>query len=326
MKNFAFLKLVQKHFLFKLFLISLPFFWILKSISASQFLQVFHQVAWWVVPLIVVSNLSGMMLQGVRWWMLFPDKLPFLTALRIHFIGIYYSTLIPSSSGQELIRTAMVSKDVGTAESWGVAWIFKLTGFVSILIWSLLGTTWLSIRGLIPVVFLKAIVLGSLFICVFLLFSFSKKMSRPVSKYFLKYLPQKWNILLSGIRESVYLFRYKWKLLCVNFFLSILQMGILLFATGIVVYGISGKWKMIECFVFFPLIELACSILPITPGGAGLREGLMAMSFSFMQLNKEEIGLLLLFSLFSMILRLVGGLPLLWSFLTNSRSQIAKYK
>ena len=59
------------------------------------------------------------------------------------------------------------------------------------------------------------------------------------------------------------------------------------------------------------LIELVVVVLPLTPGGVGIREGLIALLFNQMGLGIEEIGIYIFLNILGISVRLLGVIPIL---------------
>ena len=75
------------------------------------------------------------------------------------------------------------------------------------------------------------------------------------------------------------------------------------------VYGISGILPWSDMLVFIPLIEIVLVAVPLTPGGVGIREALLATLFAQLGLTAEQTGVFVAMGILGMALRAVGGLP-----------------
>ena len=59
------------------------------------------------------------------------------------------------------------------------------------------------------------------------------------------------------------------------------------------------------------LIEVVAVVLPLTPGGVGIREGLITLLFNEAGLGIEEIGIYIFLNILGISVRLFGVIPIL---------------
>ena len=74
-----------------------------------------------------------MVIQGIRWWVLlkaFVPKLRMGEALLYHFRGAFYSIVLPSGAAQDILRAAMISRNIDYAIAWGATWLCKILGIL----------------------------------------------------------------------------------------------------------------------------------------------------------------------------------------------------
>ncbi len=182
----------------------LPFMWIFHRLDFHKMLADVPTVAWWAVPLVFAGTLATMITQGTRWWLLlraFTDEIPFLRALSYHFMSIYYSTVLPTSAGQEVLRTLFVLKKAGAAVGWGAAWVCKITALMLSLLFSVYGLTSLS-KGSLPHVMIMGIFGFFLLIILLGVISFSKGLTAPVRRLAASIIPAKILGVVENIREG----------------------------------------------------------------------------------------------------------------------------
>jgi hypothetical protein len=259
--------------------------------------------------------LIGMFLQGLRWWFLmrpFAAALSLATTLKAHFVGLYYSIMFPTSAAQNVIRSFILSRSVDYSVSWASSWISGVLGLLTLAVLSIYGLFHIE-RSTLPKGFIESIV--SAFAVLFVLFaiSFSKRFTGPFRIIFGKVLPKRILIALENIREAIYKYRGKCGMLA---FVSLvtLIMQVMITGTGcLVIYGISGRILVAESLLYLPLIEILCIALPLAPNGIGVREALLALMFRHIGLSNEHLGIYIVFGYFSILLKLVGGIPLLFS-------------
>src|SRR5271157_1880422 len=95
----------------------IPFIWIYRRLDFHTMLAILPKVSWWTIPVFFAGTFSSMAIQGTRWWILLNafTKIPFFQVLSYHFISVYYSSIFPTSAGQEILRTLFVLKKAGAA-------------------------------------------------------------------------------------------------------------------------------------------------------------------------------------------------------------------
>lgn len=297
----------------KYILAVIPFIWLFFIIDFQKLELIFKNTAPWTIPLILIANLIVFILQGSRWWMLIHSFIPtvsYMKAMKYHFIGLFYSIVLPSSAAQDVVRSVLISRDESYSTIWASSWIARMTGMLSLFIMSLFGfVQYEAIRNIenLPLL-ITLLILG---IVLLVLFSFSKTITRPFRLIFQKILPAKIFDVISLIRNSIYLFKHKGFVLFNVLSLTILAHIILFASLTLIVYGITGELKIKEMFAFAPIIEFICMMLPITPNGMGIREVLSLKMFEYMGFSNEELTIYVAIIFISIIFRLIGVIPIL---------------
>ncbi len=264
--------------------------------------------------MLVICILGSMLLQGIRWWMLihpFDHALSLSKALKAHFIGLYYSIVLPTSAAQDVVRAALLSKDTISSLSWASTWVSRVLGLLTLAFMSIYGLFNIDRSGL-PDSFFKSIIITFCILILISLLSFSKKFTSPFRNFTQRILPKRFFTLLDQIRQGVYNYRGKGGTVFVVFVVTLLMQLFITVGGCLVIFGISGKFLLFECLVYLPMIEILCISLPLTPNGIGIREGLLALMFGHVGLNKEQLGIYIVLGFFSISLKLVGGIPLLF--------------
>jgi len=293
----------------------IPFILIYRRIDVHHMVfEILPNVAWWTIPLVFAGTLLSLTIQGTRWWLLlrvFTDEIPFLQGLSAHFMALYYSSVLPSGAGEEVLRTLFVLKKTGAAVGWGAAWVCKITAFMVSLLFSVYGLASLS-KGSLPRVLTMSICFLTLLAMLIVAVSFSKRFTAPLRRMAGALLPAKIMAALEDIREGVYGYRHKKKALFETLVLTCLIQFLLVFNASVIIMGITGKVYFLECLAFIPIIEIASMSVPITPNGMGIREALTALMFTHIGLTPDQLGIYILLALSATMLRLVGAVPTLF--------------
>lgn len=291
-----------------------PIVWIFSKINYSQLSHALASTAWWTFPLLAAVILMSMFLQGIRWWLLmrpFADALTLATTLKAHFVGLYYSIVLPTSAAQNVIRAFILSRSMDYSVTWASSWISGVLGLLAMAVLSIYGLFHIE-RSTLPPGFVESI--ASAFGVLFLLFalSFSKRFTGPFRIIFGKVLPKRILIAIENIREAIYKYRGKGGTLAFVSLLTLIMQVMITGAGCMVMYGISGKILVAESLLYLPIIEILCIALPLAPNGIGIREALLALMFRQVGLSNEQLGIYIVFGYFSILLKLVGGIPLVF--------------
>ncbi|MFA6108913.1 MAG: lysylphosphatidylglycerol synthase transmembrane domain-containing protein [Candidatus Latescibacterota bacterium] len=290
--------------------------WILGRMDLELFLRACAQTAPWVVPFAVVTYYLLTALQAVRWWLTqrpFAPGLSCRASIASHFLAGTYSVALPSSVAQDVVRTTMVSKQVGYGPGWGAAWVNRIVGLLAWLVLCLVGLG-LNDRTLAPAVAARAVATSLLVLAALVSLSFSKAVTRPVRALASRVLPRKAVAVIETVRQAVYVYRSRPAVLLGSAGLALGVELCFVLCSAATVYGISGTFPLVPFLLLFPLIEIVVIALPLTPGGLGLREGLTVTALARLGLTPEETGLYAALSLLGLALKALGGVPfLLWN-------------
>jgi uncharacterized protein (TIRG00374 family) len=298
----------------KYLLAVIPFIWIYWRVDIHKFANVIHQVPLWTIPVVTVVIFLAMFFQGTRWWYLlraYSPRLPFVKTMAYHFVSVFYSTVLPTSAAQDILRTVFVSRETGYSLGWGVVWLCRILGLLALALLSLYGLLTLhrfpwSFDIRLPVLISFGVIL--------LLFSlsFSKRSTRPFRKLFIRFLPKKITTILEDVRQVIYNYRDRKRMIAVSFLLTMFNQFCLIFGTSLVLKSVTGSFYFTECLAFIPIIEVVALSFPLTPNGMGVREALTAGMFKYLHLSNEQLGtyVLLLF-IITLITRMSGSLALI---------------
>ena len=299
----------------------IPIVWIFRSIDWPRMWQAVHAIAWWTAPLLFCTIISSMLLQGIRWWMLmtpFSPSLSFYKSMRAHFLGLYYSIILPTSAAQDAVRAGILSKEAGYSLSWASTWVSRLIGLFVLALMSLYGLFGIN-RSMLPPLVIQSALAAFLGIAALLLLSFSKRFTAPMRSALGKFVPKKIMEVTENIRESVFKYRGRWKELFWVFMVTLALQLIITVGAAIVILGISGRFLFFESLLYLPIIEVLCMSIPVTPNGIGLREGMLALMFKQVGLTTEHLAIFIVLGYFSISLKLLGGLPLAVEALTRTK-------
>ena len=291
-----------------------PFIWIYFQIDYPILLSTLSLVPSWVfLPMLLL--IPTMCLQGVRWWMLLrtcAKDLSLGRTLEYHFAASFYSLILPGASAQEIVRAYLLSKSVDYGVVWGSTWLSKLMGLIGWVVIGLVGffmerhllNYWNSEIGL-------SLFIAAVGLLIAITLSFSKRFTSTIRVFFERYLPATFVASLSNIREAIFLFRFHRLLMFTTFLVTIFLQSLLILGTTLVVYAINGSFMFWSLAAILALIEVVVVVLPLTPGGVGIREGLITLLFNEAGLGIEEIGIYIFLNILGISVRLFGVIPIL---------------
>jgi uncharacterized protein (TIRG00374 family) len=298
----------------RLLIAIVPVAWIFLTIDWRKMAQAVFATTWWTIPLLFTTIMIGMILQGLRWWMLmrpFAPSLPFLTTMKAHFLGLYYSIVLPTSAAQDVVRAMILSKTTDYSLSWASTWLSRIIGLLVLAIMSVYGLLKIN-RSALPPFFFESVMSAFALLILLIIFSFSKRFTSPFRKLAAGILPKKVQAALENIRESVYKYRGKTGVFLAVFLITACMQLTITIGACFVIQGITGRFLLYESLLYLPVIEILCISIPLTPNGIGVREGLLALMFMQVGLSKEQLGIYIVLGFFSISLKLVGGLALLF--------------
>jgi uncharacterized protein (TIRG00374 family) len=303
---------------------AVPIAWIFWHLNLHDLVSAIKNVSPWTIPLYTVLVLFSITLQGVRWWVLvraFVPDLGFGRAMSFHFAGLFYSIALPGSA-QDVVRALLVSREADYSVIWGATWLARIIALFVLAILSVYGLVTLDSSGL-PKGFLVSVISAFALLAVLFLASFSKRMTNPARSVLARILPPAILGILENIREAVYKYRDRRSTVAYAFFTTLFMWLSLIAATCFAIQGITGKLFVSECIAYVPIIELLCIALPITPNGLGIREALVGVMFLRLGLTTEQLGIYIVLGFYSILLKLVGAVPVFTGMV--SRETISKH-
>jgi uncharacterized membrane protein YbhN (UPF0104 family) len=303
-----------RHIVFRVITIALaiaPIVWIYCRLDFSRLIEYIPKVAWWTIPALCGFILLSTFLQGVRWWIVLRALVPdiqFMRTMSYHFIGVFYSIVLPTSASTDVVKTVLMSKNIDYSISWGATLLCKILGFFTLVIFSVYGLITIDHRFLPPgfwfslyTAFVLMILAGAL--------SFSKRLTSPLRPLVQMIMPIKLLSIIETLRQGIYLYRKKTGSLVLLFIVTCITQVILVLLGCVTLYGVAGKFLLADYFAFIPIIEIIANAGP-TPNGIGVREALTALFFKYIHISNEQLGIYVFITLFFAIaVRLVGGIP-----------------
>jgi uncharacterized protein (TIRG00374 family) len=290
----------------------IPLVWVFSTINLHGMMDALLKTSWWALPLVTVTVLLSMFIQGIRWWMLLKSFLPDISFSRImnhHFTAIFYSLVLPTSAAQDVVRSVLLSKKNDYAVAWGATWMTRILGLVVLALLSLFGIIFIDKHSLPHSFFVSLIISFSVLILLCFL-SFSKRITSLARAVIRKRFPSsKLLDTLENVRNGIFMYRHKKKDVLLVLGVTLIVQIMLVGYTSVIIKGLSGHFYIMECLTYIPIIEILCLSIPLTPSGLGIREVLLKLMFTRIGLSDEQLGVYITLGFMAIVLKLVGGIP-----------------
>jgi len=298
----------------RLALVVAPFVWIYSRTDAGALKEISASVSVPLLFLIAALTFVGILLQGVKWWILirrFVPELKLGTAVSVHMESTFYAIALPSAAAQDVVKSVMLSKSHNPSVVWAASWLGRLIGLFVMLAYSVFGVLYLK-SDILPDGFRASLITAITVMALLGAASFSKRFTRPLRAAAAKLLPAKIMGKAEKLRDGIYAFKYERAALAQTFLISAAIHFLIFFNISLTIYAVSGSFYFIECLAFAPLVEIMAVSLPLTPGGVGIREALMALLFTRLGFTGEQTALYATISLIMSMVRVSGGIPIVW--------------
>ncbi|MDR2693437.1 MAG: flippase-like domain-containing protein [Chitinispirillales bacterium] len=301
-------------FVLRAVLVVAPIAWIYARADAGSITATLVSAS---VPAIVCAaalTVVVMVLQGVKWWILIRRFAPDLrvgTAVSVHLESVFYSIVLPSALAQDVVKSVMLSRNHDPAVVWASSWLGRLIGFFALLSYSIAGVAYLGDNAL-PPGFRVPLFSAAGVIALLCALSFSKRFTRPLGAVAARVIGPRAMNAAKKLRDGIYAFRHEHATLALTLLVSAAIQFLIISGASITVYAVSGRYFFAECLAFVPMVEIMAISLPLTPGGVGIREALMALLFTRLGFSEGQTASYVTVSLMLSMTRLAGGIPVIF--------------
>ncbi len=265
-------------------------------------------LGWYLISLLLFVGIQP--IRSFRWGLLLWKRgidLPLWRLLNLYFIGLFFSTFLPTLVGGDVVRGYYLFRYT-EERSKAVAAIFldRFSGVYALAIMSFIAGAIsfgrFSEEKIFLVVSLSALVLLVLFSIIF--------WGRSIHLLFLPFRRfNPWQIREKGERfvEAVSSYRPEKGLLALVLILSLLFNAMIILMVYFLSLSLDWKVSLIDFFVFIPMVTLI-AMFPLSLSGLGAREGSLAVFMAFLGIPiHESLSLSALWFSLILILGLLGG-------------------
>ena len=266
-------------------------FWIFKSNNITLSIFTNKSIDWKFIGLaLLIPSIINPIIATNRWKSFLKEsniEEPFFTLLKIQLKSQFLGLALPSTQGQDAVRMLMIGKKhaekAGAAASTVI--IERIWGFSLYLLFALFSTLFapnIPNKNTILIIILTVAII--LFFVVLLL------LQKNLIETLFKLFPQKsWLLKIKSflvqISSSIRSFPIKkvfWKTSALIFLFQFLT----IVCVALIFKSLGSKIPFEYHLVFYPIIAII-SIVPITFGGFGIREGFFAYFYALIGVNKE---------------------------------------
>ena len=251
--------------------------------------------------------LLSMILQATRWWWLLKTQgihISLWGAIKLSWIGQFFSVLLPGATGGELVRAYYIAQDNPNATIASVSTVMmdKFVGLYGLLLLGLPSVAILISGGNASANVLRsgAIIVALLSIMTIAAISLWWRPTREVA---LRLAPVRFRPPVRGMLEA---YESQTRVVLSALLLSLVANTLFLLSYTMASRALQTNLSWQVIFLIVPLITIANS-LPISPGGIGVAETVASVLFAQFGVPFGAT-VMLLMRLWIMLLRLPGAL------------------
>jgi hypothetical protein len=265
-----------------------------------------------------------MIVAASRWWMLLGVQgisVPWWEAVRLTFLGQFYSLVVPGTVGGDVVKAYYVTKHTHDAKAGAILSVFidRVYGLSSLTLVAAVALAAALISGagqwtdpmFRSAATVIASVVGVVLIVMTLILSRTLRRVLHLQKLYSR-LPFAKTIASFGQAAQVY--RHRWKSLVRVGLIMFLAPGIWVSALALVGRSLDLPISWYSYFLYIPLVYIIGAV-PLTPGGAGLIESLYLIFFAGLA-NSSEV---LAFALLARLIPIVWGIPGMFVVITGPK-------
>ncbi len=247
----------------------------------------------------------------LRWQMLLKVagiKLDLRRLISAYAGGIFFSIFLPSTIGGDLVRTADLAESTKQPRQV-IATVFldRLSGYIGLVL--VILPALLLGRGLVldKFVFTSVSVITGLLI-IGLLVLFNNHCYLIITKFLNTPGARKVKEAIKSLHQEIHIFRNHKKMIIGNLMLSFFIQFIVPVSVYFIALALGIKINFIYFFIFLPIIS-AVTLLPLSLGGLGFREGLFVVYFAKAGVVEQSaLAMSLLLFFFAVFYGAIGGL------------------
>lgn len=298
---------------------------IFKDLEFKKLAYSFRSLHLWVILIALTVKFFAEIVMAFRWWILLRTLhifIPFKTALRLHFHGLFFSSFLPGSMGGDFVRAWYVTRHTHKRfQSALSVFVDRVIGLASTLLIAIVSYfLYLRGEGILSIQRTKGIdftfsqyweaitaVLGLLAVLGISLAVIPR--SRAALKMLFIHIWKNAKNAMLQLRDVLSVFFKKLWLGPTAVGLTVFFQCLTFLSFWLIGRDLGGSDQIRYYFAFFPLVWVIGSI-PLSPAGIGILEGGVILLFVTAAGTSQESATAL--ALCQRAIFLVGGLPGIW--------------
>jgi len=245
-----------------------------------------------------------------RWIMLLNTagiKVPLKKIISSYAGGAFFSIFLPSTIGGDLVRAAdLAGHTKKTKEVIATIFLDRLSGYIGLVL-VVLPAIFLGKHLVLDKVVFSSVFSIIIFLVIILLVLFNNSVYSKISGLLAKNTG-KLSQMIKNIHQEIHVFRNHKRLIFLNLGISFLIQFLFPVSVFFIGLALGLSVDFIYFLIFLPIIS-AVTLLPISIGGLGLREGLFVLYFGKAGVIKQTaLAMSLLSFSFVIFYAAIGGL------------------
>ncbi len=292
----------------QLLVMIIPLIWIISKADFGKMQEDMMHVPLWIFPMTITLLVVRMALQSLRFSILtqpFTKELHFWKLFTTDMKAKYYSFVLPSSMGQDIVRGTLLSKYLSANTIIGISLFFRITGAIPLFILSIIGffkfSTLSSLQSLFPYLLIITLLFTGGTISIY-----SSRISRQLFKLLSPILPKKLLHFGETVVDSIQNYKEYPLVLLQNIAFSFLTQILIIVFSITILKAITGTWYIVEGFSFVPVIEIISLLFPFSFNGAGVREFFYKLFLDFIGIDSNKALLFIAITSTLYLINLIG--------------------
>ncbi|MBX3054300.1 MAG: flippase-like domain-containing protein [Caldilineaceae bacterium] len=254
----------------------------------------------WMLLLALLSHALAVALSASKWWLLLRAQhisVPLTRLFAFQWMGIFFDNFFPAQVGGDVLRGYNLARDTHrTADAAASVLIDRFTGLTAFMLAAALSSSAILITGGLPAaassqelaflrfIDLRLIALGSSGVAVILLTALALLLSRRTKvlvERILTRLPLGHRVLpvWQKLAEAINAYRHAYPAMAVAGLVSLLIVVVTSVTIWLLANALSpGSINFVQVLVINPIIAFL-SVIPLSPGGLGVRQVAFAALF-----------------------------------------------
>lgn len=270
----------------------------------------------WIGYAIVTMTISNL-LGAFQWSVILKNlgvELSFKKALGFFYTGLFFNNFLLSFVGGDAVRVYDISKFSGkNSHALSTVFLDRFVGLITISIFALAASFFaveLIDQSIIYIIVTLVIILIPSIVYILYSKSFAKKLE-PFGK---KIVPKRFHDLMSDTYNSLSYYRNNPGLILKIFLISIFVQSLRITVHYFAAKSLGMEVNILYFFLFIPIITVVL-LIPIAPGGVGLREVAAAELFNLVGIKEEAV----VFEMLAFLIAIFCSLPGIISFIFRSK-------